>query len=74
MREGNDVPRHIGIVACSAEGAALCDRTVCAEGAQVLGRHDHPEISMHTHSLTTYMGCVNRGDWAGAECARPPQA
>lgn len=65
MREGNDVPRHIGIVACSAEGAALCYRTVCAEGAQVLGTHDHPEVSMHTHSLATYMGCVTRGDWAG---------
>ena len=36
MREGNDVSRHIGIVACSAGGAALCYRTVCAEGAQVL--------------------------------------
>jgi len=65
MREGNDGPRHIGIVACSAEGAALCYRTLCAEGAQVLGTHDHPEVSMHTHSLATYMGCVNRGDWAG---------
>jgi len=64
MREGNE-PRHIGIVACSAEGAALCYRTLCAEGAQVLGTHDHPEVSMHTHSLATYMGCVNRGDWAG---------
>jgi aspartate racemase len=65
MREGNDVPRHIGIVACSAEGAALCYRTVCAEGAQVLGTHGHPEVSIHTHSLATYMGRVNRGDWAG---------
>jgi len=65
MRETSDVPRHIGIVACSAEGAALCYRTVCAEGAQVLGTHDHPEVSMHTHSLATYMGCVTRGDWAG---------
>jgi aspartate racemase len=65
MREGNDVPRHIGIVACSAEGAALCYRTVCAEGAQVLGTHDHPEVSMHTHSLASYVECVNRGDWTG---------
>jgi len=65
MREGNGVPRHIGIVACSAEGAALCYRTVCAEGAQVLGTHGHPEVSMHTHSLATYMGYVSRGDWAG---------
>ena len=65
MREGDDVPRHIGIVACSAEGAALCYRTVCAEGAQVLGTHDHPEVSMHTHSLASYVECVNRGDWTG---------
>ena len=65
MREGKAVPYHIGIVACSAEGAALCYRTVCAEGAQAMGTHDHPEISMHTHSLATYMECVNRGDWAG---------
>ena len=42
---------HIGIVACSAEGAALCYRTICMEGARLLGAHDHPEVSMHTHSL-----------------------
>jgi aspartate racemase len=29
-------PRHIGIVACSAEGAALCYRTICVEGAAIL--------------------------------------
>ena len=56
---------HIGIVACSAEGAALCYRTVCLEGAQFLGVHDHPEISMHTHSLAEYMKCIYRGDWQG---------
>ncbi len=56
---------HIGIVACSAEGASLCYRTICAEGAQLLGPHDHPEISMHTHSLAEYMKCINRGDWQG---------
>jgi aspartate racemase len=65
MHEGNAAPLHIGIVACSAEGAALCYRTVCVEGAQFLSRHDHPEVSMHTHSLATYMECVNTADWAG---------
>jgi aspartate racemase len=30
-------PAHIGIVACSAEGAALCYRRICAEGPAVLG-------------------------------------
>ena len=57
--------RHIGIVACSAEGAALCYTTVCVEGAQLLGAHDHPEVSMHTHSLAQYMKCIYRGDWEG---------
>jgi aspartate racemase len=56
---------HIGIVACSAEGAALCYRTVCGEGARLLGAHAHPEVSMHTHSLAEYMVSVERGDWAG---------
>jgi aspartate racemase len=59
------MPQHIGIVACSAEGAALCYRTICVEGAQLLGPHDHPEVSMHTHSLAEYMKCIHRGDWDG---------
>jgi aspartate racemase len=57
------MPQHIGIVACSAEGAALCYRTICVEGAELLGTHDHPEVSMHTHSLAKYMKCIYRVDW-----------
>src|SRR5215469_4072887 len=57
------MPQHIGIVACSAEGAALCYRTICTEGAQYLGPHDHPEVSMHTHSLGDYMKAIYRDDW-----------
>jgi aspartate racemase len=57
--------RHIGIVACSAEGAALCYQTICREATEVLGRHTHPEISMHTHPLSKYMDCIYVGDWDG---------
>jgi aspartate racemase len=57
--------QHIGIVACSAEGAALCYRTICAEGAQFLGAHAHPEVSMHTPSFAEYVACLNRGDLTG---------
>ena len=57
--------QHIGIVACSAEGAALCYRTICVEGAELLGEHAHPEVSMHTHSLADYMENIYRGDWHG---------
>jgi len=41
--------KHIGIVACSAEGAALCYRTICMEGTALLGRHAHL-----TNSLAAY--------------------
>lgn len=57
--------RHIGIVGCSSEGAALCYRTLCAEGAKLLGPHAHPEISMHTPSLSLYVDCLERGDRQG---------
>jgi hypothetical protein len=58
-----NMPKHIGIIACSAEGAALCYRTICAEGPFVLGEHMHPEISMHTHPLGAYMEAIQEGDW-----------
>jgi aspartate racemase len=58
-------PQHVGIVACSAEGAALCYQTICVEGAALLGPHAHPEVSMHTHSLADYMSCLYRDDWQG---------
>ena len=57
------MPRHIGIVAVSAEGASLCYRTMCAEGASVFGRHTHPEISMHTYPLVQYMRHIEAGRW-----------
>ena len=56
-------PRHIGIVGCSAEGAALCYRTICLEGTLVLGPHQHPQVSMHTHALGEYLPYIERGDW-----------
>ena len=56
---------HIGIVACSTEGAALCYRTISFEAAKKLGRHDHPEVSLHSFSLAQYMKSIDSGDWAG---------
>lgn len=59
------MPQHIGIVACSSEGAALCYRTICLESAAILGSHAHPEITMHTHSFSAYMELIERGHWQG---------
>jgi aspartate racemase len=55
--------KHVGIVACSAEGAALCYRTFCAEAPALMGEHMHPEVSLHTHPLGEYMGPIRAGDW-----------
>lgn len=54
---------HIGIVACSAEGAALCYRTICTEAPREMGEHMHPEITMHTYPLSEYMVHIRTGDW-----------
>jgi len=56
---------HIGIVGCSAEGAALCYRTICVEGAEVLGPYAHPEVSMHTPSFSDYVALIEKDDWKG---------
>ena len=58
-------PLHIGVIGCSAAGAALCYQTICTEGAALLGPHAHPEVSMHTPSLAEYVACLDRGDLAG---------
>ncbi|MGD8883259.1 MAG: amino acid racemase [Desulfobacterales bacterium] len=55
--------KHIGIVACSAEGAALCYRTICTEAPSKMGEHMHPEVTMHTHALGEYMIAIREGDW-----------
>jgi aspartate racemase len=62
---GERMTQHIGIVACSAEGAALCYRTICVESAQLLGTHAHPEVTLHGYSLADYMACIDRDDWQG---------
>jgi aspartate racemase len=59
------MPKHIGIVACSGEGAALCYRTICAEAPASMGRHCHPEVSMHTRCLADYMVPTIAGNWQG---------
>ena len=55
--------KHIGIVACSAEGAALCYRTICTEAPREMGEYAHPEVTMHTHPLSAYMKHIWAEEW-----------
>ena len=54
---------HIGIVACSAEGAALCYRTICVEALGVMGEHNHPEVTMNSIPMAKHMAAIGVGDW-----------
>ncbi len=57
---------HIGIVAGTSEGAALCYRTLCLEAESVMGRrYAHPEVTLHSFSLRMYLDAIDQDDWAG---------
>lgn len=55
--------QHIGIVACSAEGAALCYRTICLEALPLMGEHSHPQITLNSIPMAEHMPHIRRGDW-----------
>lgn len=55
--------KHIGIIAVSSEGAALCYRTICQEAPAIMGKFTHPEVTMHTHPLSRYMDHIEKDDW-----------
>lgn len=43
--------KHLGILAHSVEGAALCLRTFCQHGFQELGPHQHPDVTLDCIAL-----------------------
>src|ERR1043166_1581771 len=57
--------KHIGIVACSAPGAALCYTTICAEAPEIMGANHNPEISLHMMDFCEHVRCMERDDWDG---------
>ncbi len=57
--------QHIGIVACSAPGAALCYETICVEAERHLGSHHNPEVSLHMFDLAEHVRFLEQDDWDG---------
>ena len=55
--------KHIGIVAGSPEGAALCYRTICLEAPAVMGEYNHPEITMNSVPMAEQMPRIDADDW-----------
>jgi len=56
---------HIGIVACSAPGAALCYETICVEASRLMGPHHNPEVSLHAVDFAEHVRCMEQDDWDG---------
>jgi aspartate racemase len=57
--------KHIGIVACSAEGAALCYRTIAQAAEKLMGDHNHPRVTLHSIPLADWMPAFDREDYKG---------
>lgn len=55
--------KHIGIVACSAEGAALCYRTIAQAAEQHLGEYNHPKVTLHSIAMAEWMPALDAGDY-----------
>lgn len=53
---------HLGILAHSAEGAALCFRAFCHEGFRELGPDDHPDVTLDLIALARSMPYWEAGD------------
>jgi aspartate racemase len=54
--------KHLGILAHSAEGAALCFLAFCQEGFRRLGPHDHPDVTLDCIALARSMPAWDDGD------------
>lgn len=61
----HDRVKHIGIVACSAEGAALCYRTIAQASEEFLGAYDHPKVTLHSIPMAAWMSAFSSGDYRG---------
>jgi aspartate racemase len=57
--------KHIGIVACSAEGAALCFREIAAYSRKLMGEHLHPQVTLSCIAMGEWLPAFDRSDYEG---------
>lgn len=55
--------RHLGILAHSSEGAALCFRTFCQEGFRRIGPHQHPDVTLDCIAYGSSMAAWDAADY-----------
>src|SRR5262245_14408562 len=54
--------KHLGILAHSVEGAALCLRAFCQQGFAELGPDEHPDVTLDCIALARSMPAWDAGD------------
>jgi aspartate racemase len=57
--------KHIGIVACSVEGAALCYQTIGREALTLVGKNDHPRVTLDSIAMARWLPAFNAKDYKG---------
>src|SRR5580693_10615773 len=57
------VMKHLGILAHSMEGAALCLRTFCLEGSDRMGAYQHPDVTLDCIALARSMPAWDEGNY-----------
>ncbi len=55
--------KHIGVVAVSPEGSALCYRQIFRIAKSLVGDHGHPRVTLHNEPFEDYVQAVFRDDW-----------
>ena len=55
--------KHLGILATTMEGAALCSRVFCQRGSIELGPHDHPDVTLDCIALARSLPAWERADY-----------
>lgn len=57
--------KHIGIVACSVEGAALCFQEIAVYSRKRMGEHLHPQVTLSCIAMGEWLPAFDRGDYEG---------
>ena len=55
--------KHLGLLATTPEGAALCFRVFCQLGAANLGPHEHPDVTLDCIALARSLPAWERADF-----------
>jgi len=59
------VPKHIGIIAVSPEGSALCYRTIAQRAMRAVDPQSRPLITLHSIPFSRYLDAIEGDDWEG---------